>query len=414
MTTIGPVSTKEREVFLDVLRGIAVLGIFIANIEWFSFYSPSLLQGKFIFPGIDSKVYFLQAMLIEGKFYSIFSVLFGWGLALQMSRSRLDDATTASIMRRRLYFMLLLGGIHLLFIWQGDIVFFYGLLGFILLALRKFSNKTLLVTGIVLILSPILLYYLKMKFLWLNAPVEMLYKFGDYLYHLNGLPNADAEAGAYKHSNSILRDILINISDSPGRYGYLLFVSRVPKVLGAMLIGFVIGRSGIYKLVPQHKKLLAILAIAVAVFSLPFNYLLAIFMGNSVPYYSLKIEGWYQTIDYALGVFPLAMVYVVVLALALQQKTISKLLSFVAPVGKMAFSNYMLESLIGIFTFYGVGFGMLQQAGPFAWTIFAVLVFIVQIIGSTIWLRYFQFGPVEWIWRSLTYGKRQPFRKGTN
>lgn len=266
MQTVGPITTQEREVFLDVLRGIAILGIFIANLEWFSFYGPDL-RGRFIFPAVDGKIHFLHAMFVEGKFYTIFSLLFGWGIALQMGRSRLDDAATARVIRRRLYFMLLLGGVHLLFIWMGDIVFFYALVGFILLALRRFSNITLLVTGIGLILSPILLYYLKMKIPWLNAPVGLLYHAGGYLQQLNGLADQHAEVIAYKQSRSFARDILINMGDSPFRYGYLLFVSRVPKVLGTMLIGFVIGRSGVYKQVLQHKKLLAKLALAGAVFS---------------------------------------------------------------------------------------------------------------------------------------------------
>jgi uncharacterized protein len=134
-------------------------------------------------------------------------------------------------------------------------------------------------------------------------------------------------------------------------------------------------------------------------------------MENPDNYYNLKIEGWYETVAYAFGVAPLAMVYVAILALLFQQEIFQKILNLVAPVGKMAFTNYMSHSIIGIVVFHNIGFGYMQQLGIFALTIFAAAVFIAQIIISTIWLRFFEFGPVEWVWRSLTYGKMQKMVK---
>mgnify|MGYP000925167887 FL=1 len=162
MNTLAPVQIKDRELFMDVLRGLSILGIFIANLQFMSYYSSSF-NGSYTYPSLDKKMSFLHAMFIEGKFYSIFSLLFGWGIALQMSRSKLNDTAVAKFIRRRLWFMLLLGSIHLFFIWIGDIVAFYALVGFILVALRKKSNKQLLTIGIVLVLSPIILYFLKMN-----------------------------------------------------------------------------------------------------------------------------------------------------------------------------------------------------------------------------------------------------------
>ena len=178
MTTLTPVQAKEREIFMDVLRGFAILGIFIANLgSGFSWYNEDAhLQGPFLVSG-DHTMTFLHHMFIEGKFYSIFSLLFGWGIALQIKRGLAQGFDSAPTIRRRLMFMLLLGFIHLM-IWPGDIVFFYALLGFVLLPLRKFSNKTLLITGVVLILSPILLYWLKMMFPVLNYPANLLNETG--------------------------------------------------------------------------------------------------------------------------------------------------------------------------------------------------------------------------------------------
>jgi uncharacterized protein len=179
MQTLGPVQTGEREIFMDVLRGFAILGIFIANLgTGFSWYNEGAhLTGPFLLQNWDPKMTFLHHMFIEGKFYSIFSLLFGWGIALQIKKGLASGVDALPTIKRRLFFMLLLGFIHLL-IWPGDIVFFYALVAFLLIPLRKFSNKTLLVTGSLLILSPILLYGLKMLFPVLNFPAEKLREAG--------------------------------------------------------------------------------------------------------------------------------------------------------------------------------------------------------------------------------------------
>jgi uncharacterized protein len=413
MPTLTPVQSNEREVFMDVLRGFAILGIFIANLgAGFSWYSQEAhLSGPMLLPVLDHKMEFLHHMFIEGKFYSIFSLLFGWGIALQFKRGDAKGINAAPVVRRRLLFMLLLGAIHLL-IWTGDIVFFYAILGFILLPLRRFSNKTLLVTGSILILSPILLYWLKMTWPVLNYPAELLVKTGikvdDALLHLK---SEEDFMNMVKHG-SWLDQLKSNISGFFFRYNYLFFVSRVPKVLGMFLIGYVVGRSDFYRNILQYKKLLYFMIGLGVLLGLPANYYLAHYMSwYSHDYFSLKTKGLYQTIAYAIGVVPLAMAYVALFMLSFQTSAGKKLLSLLAPVGKMAFSNYILQSLIGNFVFLGAGLGYMGQIGPVYYTLFGIVVFTLQVIGSTIWLKYFNYGPLEWLWRSATYKKWQPFRK---
>ena len=128
-------------------------------------------------------------------------------------------------------------------------------------------------------------------------------------------------------------------------------------------------------------------------------------------YYNLERKGLYQTIVYALGVVPLAMTYVAVFMLSFQTAAGKKILSVLAPVGKMAFSNYILQSLVGNFVFLGPGLGYGGQVGPFWYTILGIGFFIIQVILSTIWLKYFNYGPLEWLWRSATYKKWQPMKK---
>jgi len=416
MQNLAPVNTHEREIFMDVLRGFAILGIFIANLgTGFSGYSENAhLTGPMLLPDLDHKMLFLHHMLIEGKFYTIFSLLFGWGIALQFKRAEAKGINASPTIKRRLMFMLLLGTFHLL-IWPGDIVFFYALLGFILLPLRKFSNKTLLIAGIILVLSPILIYAAKSYWTWLNAPAALMRDTGMMLdSKLLGI-NSDAEYIAFTKSASWWDMFKANVVGFFYRYGYLFFVSRVPKVLGMFMIGYALGRSGFYKNLAQHKKTVYIIIAAGLVIGLPANFYLARYMTYFMEdYWTLKTKGLYQTIFYAIGVAPLAMAYVGIFMLSFRANAGKKILSILAPVGKMAFSNYIMQSLIGHFVFLGQGLGYSGKVGPVYYTIFGILVFIGQIIISTIWLKYFNYGPIEWLWRSATYKKWQPFRKNKN
>jgi len=415
MQTLSPVKAAEREIFMDVLRGFAILGIFIANLNSFSFYEEGLPPAPYLLPAADKTMSFLHHMFIEGKFYSIFSLLFGWGIALQIKRGMDAGINPLPTMRRRLFFMLLLGAMHLL-IWTGDIVFFYGVLAFILLPLRKFSNKTLLITGCILILSPVLLYWLKMTWPTLNYPADKLGKINDHLSKVL-LPEFQ-EVNSRESLVEALKkvtwwDVLKNnIAGAFGRFSYLMLVSRVPKVLGMFLIGYVIGRTDFFRNLAQYRKLVYCIIAAGLLIGLPANYFLAKqmqdHMGN---YFQLKQNGLYQTIFYTLGVVPLALAYVGMFMLAFKTGAGKKMLGFLAPAGKMAFSNYIMQSLIGNFVFFSAGLGYMWKVGPVYYTLFGIIVFIFQIIVSTIWLKYFNYGPVEWLWRSATYKKWQPMRK---
>ncbi len=413
MQTLTPVQTNEREIFMDVLRGFAILGIFIANLgTGFSGYNESAhLTGPFLLEGWDHKMSFLHHMFIEGKFYSIFSLLFGWGIALQFKRADAKGINALPTVKRRLMFMLLLGAFHLM-IWPGDIVFFYALLGFLLLPFRKLSNKKLIIIGASLVLLPILLYAAKSYWQWLNAPAFLLFGTGQKLETiLTGVNSQESYLNFAKHANwwDIFKS---NLAGFFYRYGYLFFVSRIPKVLGMFLIGYALGRSDFYKNIAQNKKIIWWVVGLGLLIGLPANFYLARYMTYFMDdYFNLKINGFYQTLAYALGVAPLALAYVGLFMLSFQTTAGKKILSVLAPVGKMAFSNYIMQSLIGNFFFLGAGLGYTGQLGSVYFTLFGIAVFIIQVILSTIWLKYFNYGPLEWLWRSATYKKWQPFRK---
>lgn len=407
--TIAPVQTNEREVFMDVLRGFAIFGILIANLTQGGLgWGPNKVEtGPFLWPAMDEKLSYIYFMFVEGKFYSIFSMLFGWGIALQIQRGLNKGVDPIPTIRRRLMFMLLLGAFHML-IWTGDIVLFYAMLGFLLLPFRRFSNKTLMITGSVLILMPIVLYAAKMQWPLLNAPAEIFGGTGNHVYKLL----FDVTTDAWTPQTSWWGIAKENVAGSFYRFSYLFFISRIPKVFGMFLIGFALGRSNFYKNIAQNKKTVYWIIGLGLLIGLPANYFLAYYESYFADdYFNLKTNGLFQTIAYAFGVVPMALVYTGLFMLSFQTVLGKKIMSVIAPVGKMAFSNYVMHSLVCQFVFLGAGLGYGGQVGTFYLTVFGIALFALQIFISTLWLRYFNYGPFEWVWRSLTYWRRQPMRK---
>jgi uncharacterized protein len=415
-TDIGPIPGNERVRYMDALRGFAILGIFIANLgSGFSFWNAaSAPPSGPMLTSFDRPMLFLHHWFVDGKFYTLFSLLFGWGIALQVGRLQAKGIEGVALIRRRLTIMAALGLCHIILLWPGDIVLFYALLGFILLRMRRMSDRAMLITGALLVLSPVFLYFLKMNFLWLNAPAGILMDAGTRLGKtFFGRPvfySDPAFVDVIRNGN--YADLLkLNSTGLFYRFGYLFFVSRVPKVLGLFLIGYVIGRNGRYRTLLQNTAFLRRVMAVGLLIGVPANYMLARFMENEGDYFALKTGGLYQTIWYAIGVVPLGLSYAAALALASRTALLSKLVSVFEPVGRMAFTNYIFQSLVGVLTFYGLGFGVFDQMGPVYFTVFAGVVFTVQIILSQLWLGYFRYGPLEWLWRSATYGKRQAVKK---
>jgi uncharacterized protein len=410
-STHHPVHNNERIIIMDALRGIAILGIFIANLgSGFSFYNESAVNTGPYFHSLDKPFLFWHHMLIEGKFYSIFSFLFGWGFAIQIARSEVKGISPTSFMKRRISFMFLLGLAHLLLLWSGDIVAFYAMVGFVLLWIRNWKDKKLFITAIICILLPAILYFLKMKFPVLLAPSGFLFATGEAIdKSISGVSGFEEFIARLKTGNYLfqLKTLL------PGvfyRNGDLLFQDRFFKVLGMFIIGYLMGRNGRYKTLLINKSLLLKVAVIGLTIGLPANYILVTYM-NKGGYYQMNMDGMIQTLAYTAGVSTLALAYISLFFLMALTKPGMRVIKILQPAGKMAFSNYILHSIIGSFIFYGIGFGLVGEVGPVYYTVLAGIVFAGQIVLSTVWLHYFNYGPVEWLWRSATYKKWQPLKK---
>ncbi len=409
-TAIQPIQSNERIWLMDSLRGIAILGIYIMNLSGFTLYNGDAPNKGVFFSPADDYVEFISSVLLEGKFYSIFSFLFGWGVVLQLQRASSKGLNAVSFVRRRLAIMFLLGLAHLLFLWTGDIVAFYALVGFVLLWLRNLKDNTLLITAVVLLFSPILFYFLKMHWPPASAPVNFL---RDSALRLDQYVNniqSEEEYFQKVHTMNYWESIKLNVIGVFFRFEALLFQSRASKVLGMFILGYLMGRNNRYKTIITNTKLLWRIAIAGLLIGLPANVAMEIYM-DGPDYYQLKIRGLYATIFYAIGVAPLALAYIALFFLAARTSLGQRLFRHIEPVGKIAFTNYLLHSMIGLIVFTGVGFALDRQVGPLYYTLFAFLVFFFQILLSKLWLSRFQYGPVEWLWRSGTYGRRQSMQR---
>ena len=392
MTSSRPTTAKERYVVIDALRGLALLGIALANFPEFALWTflSADEQSAMSTAGVDRIVRFLQYMLVDGKFYTIFSLLFGVGFALILSRH------PVSLFVRRMAILTVIGVCHLMFIWSGDILLLYAIGGLLLPLCLRLNDKQLLMLAACLILIPV----------GLDALTEYAgFDFAGPFYNL-WWTEASRQGITEENFATWLRD-----ADSyPQMFAFLLqgaceriweFVSghRLPKVVGLFIIGYLIGKHQLYAKLDEYHSLLRRLC----------RYALSWGLPASALYAWSATEGhlWGLTIHsllYTVSVIPLAFGYIALFCLLYMRCPINKVFSWLAAPGRMALSNYLSQSLIGVLLFYGLGFGLGCSMGLIYIELTALVVFVVQIVVSGWWLQWFNFGPLEWIWRMLTYG----------
>lgn len=415
----GPVTASERVAVLDALRGIALFGVCVANlIAVLSLYGVPGAPDPATLPtaATDPAAEFLMHVLVEGKFYSLFSLLFGIGFAVQLQRA---EARGEGVSRyvRRLLVLFGIGLAHILLVWPGDILALYALVGLLLVLLRRLSDRALLVTAAVLLLVPVADY----AAYWLTdgawAPAEPFFDAAQRMGRARLRPLLPGQGGAIAAALSEDWQVLF-VRNQVGlirRMGSLIEQVRPAKVLAMFLIGLWVGRRSLFRDLDAAAPLLRRVALVGLGVGLPLNVLLAWLMEQDVLYgprpdFAASPLGLVQTLAYALGVAPLALGFAASFALAWRAPRGRRAGGLLAPAGRMALTNYLTQTVIAIALFYGVGLGLAGTVGPtLLWPLAAVII-AVQATTSAVWLRRFRFGPVEWLWRSLTYGRAQPMR----
>jgi uncharacterized protein len=412
-----PVDGTERLVLLDALRGFALCGVFVSNVYMFLSGRAFLTRAQLDAAVASASVLDLVTMravlfLVFGKFITIFSFLFGLGFAVQMGRAEQRGASIVPLYARRLAVLLTIGLTHLFLIWYGDVLSTYAVIGFGLLLFRKRTDKTVLLWAAFLILLVPLagMLYLRLPMLFGSAEAT-----------------AAAAKAAREHSEAIRSQTLeafksgsyFDVVRASASYYFGDFIKPMATVvlslLGRFLLGLVAGRRGLFHDVAGHRPLFRKVLVWGLVAGVIGNgaglvvqhlFIKKVLTPDSLPWLPLVMSVVRQCGEVGLAAF-----YVTGFSLLFQRPTWQRMLGVLSPVGRMALTNYLCQSILSVLFFYGYGLGFIGRFGPAALVAIPMGIFILQIGFSHLWLSRFRFGPAEWVWRSLTYGKAQPMRR---
>ncbi len=394
---------KERIVLLDSLRGLAILGILICNIP-LAFEPESVAESVPFWPHgqgpASLAVWWVTQVFFQQKFYTLFGMLFGASVLLIGGEGGDRDRTVMIV--KRLLALLAIGLFHGLAIWQGDVLSFYALVGLIVLLARGWSARWLLTAGIVLHLGE---YGWK---LW-----RMLSRAARFDQPLPPDLTARITKESAAETARFTGDFATSLSQNAHDYWTFLTESwSWPPlwpltVLALMLMGMGLFKLGVLKgqLSPTaHKALVAIGLGAMVLVAAPLSLYLAV---PSKPMMLGALGRWLQ----GLTAPAVSLGYLALLALALRHQVWRALPAVLAPVGQMAFTNYLMQSVIMTVISYGgrgpVLYGKLDRP---ALAGIVVLIWIAQILWSRWWLDRFTMGPLEWLWR-LAYRGPAPLRR---
>lgn len=402
---ISPVKPRERYIILDALRGLALFGICLANYPEFSLYSflDNEVTATMPTAGIDTIVKYIQYIFIDGKFYTLFSLLFGIGFSIILSNAAQKNRNGMNIFYRRMCILFFIGLFHLLFLWAGDILILYAFVGFFLPLFRNVSDKKLLLYSVMLLLFPIFMDAGIVVFGW-NLAAPAIHA-TEYFHNQAGITEASFPVWLVE-SQTYLDVLKFNLAGSFIRLQEFIDGNRIFKVLGLFLLGLYIGRNRIYAHLQENKSLLKKVMFYGFLIGFPTSVLYAINAMNGKPFGFIM-----HSVLYAVSVVPLSLAYISAICLWYSKNKERAVFRVFAAPGRMALTNYLMQSVIGIILFYGIGFEMGAKTGLIYVELIAAMVFGFQVLYSYLWLRYNQFGPLEWIWRMLTYGKRLKLSK---
>lgn len=397
-----PVRPGERIVVLDALRGFALLGILMINMRLFSgwLYMPAGLRAE-LATTLDGTVHFVHDWLVLHKFYSLFSLLFGIGFAIQAHRARERGTSLAPLYARRMVLLFLFGLAHLLLLYEWDILHLYAACGLPLLLFRRRSDGALLAWAVVLI--GVLPVAERIAIVLSDGgldPQVALVAWGERV--LEGWGLGGGRATWLVQSRGGWDDLVrYNLANWVYRTGDILERGFAFQVLGTFLVGLWTGRRLMAGRLLEDRRLLRRVALWGLAIGLPVNWAFASRLDAGVPAYSTGEIG--VEILRAVGVTPLALAYAAGFALLWRYRPWRALLGTMAPAGRAALTNYVGQSVLAILLFYAVGLGLAGTMGPARWTLATLAVFVVQAGLSALWLARLRYGPLEWMWRRLTY-----------
>jgi uncharacterized protein len=407
MTEPAPVGAAERFEVMDVLRGVALFGVFLMNFTGFASATMMATEQQLLSlrtAAFDLALFDVLRWLFLDKANTLFAFLFGLGFYLQMTRLETRGVDFEPLYRRRLFVLLVIGCIHFFFVWTWDILHLYALAGYLLLPLRRLSSRALLMGGLLLTALG-------------RTMLKTLAEFGS-AGSWAGLP------GGYADSDVLERQRLSEQGDYFGivsNFFEWVFVDYIASgmilgwlcyVLGRFLIGAWVGRkewiARAADFLPGWRAVLR--------WALPAGLIvegLATLLAESPLLGDFDHRDYLADSLHLLAVPVLAAGYVSAIVVAFQSSRGRKYLAPFAATGRMALTNYLVQSLVYGFVLFGVGPGraLAGRIGTTAIVAIAMGFFALQVAFSRWWLSRFAFGPAEWAWRALTYGERPSMRR---
>ncbi len=420
---LGPVRPSERIVEMDFLRGFALLGICVINLP--TFFTPGSLEssGAFdLFPSVkDSVARWLVDFFGSGKFNSMFSFLFGVGFAIQMDRATVKNSPFAGMYLRRLLALFAFGMAHYLLLWWGDVLHIYAAIGLPLILARKLRDRWLWLIVALCVIVPIGRFAVgaalgekpsKTPAQRYERGLEELRIYGQGEFVIpafvdkkaNDQPFRPLEVtvvgnGTYAEVVSDRAHQLIEEYREGGAWFW-------PIMGNTLVIGYIAGRRRFLQDIPGHLGQIRTLAWWSGIIGFVFA---AVFATSSLlapsGEDSFSTLGLIAGLCYILGRPILCAFYMCVIVLLAQKPFWRTAMAPLASVGRMPLTNYLMQSVVASFLFYGYGMGLYYRIGPAVGVLIAFAIYAVQVVYSAWWMKKFRFGPAEWLWRTLTYGK---------
>ena len=402
---MAPVAAHERIDVLDVLRGAALLGILTANMRGFNgpfaaYFDHSLMWTDPVSRAAQGFV----DLFVSGKFITLFAFMFGIGFAIQMERAEARGLESIRFYINRLVALLFFGVVHSVFIWWGDILLPYAIMGFGLLLFRNSSQETVMRWAISFYLYPTVIAGLMLG------------------VRLAGLPMQLPEPTTPEELQRII-DVyaggsypaIVGQNVAELTFSLIAIVFFYPRILGIFLFGLWVWRAGIIRDLGSRTAMLRGCQIHGLWVGLVFN---AATVAVTETYHPNPMEpslsGFIANVTGAIGVPAGSLFYASTLALLWQSAVWRRRLAPFGAVGRTALSNYLLQSVVCTTLFYSWGGALYGTVGPLAGLVITLPIYAAQVVLSVLYMKRFRTGPMEWLWRRLTYGREAFARQASN
>jgi uncharacterized protein len=389
MTSTLPTEQKDRAIIVDVIRGFALIGVLIANFtSYVDQQTPESVLNS-ISSSLDTSLMNINTVFFEWKFMTLFSILFGYGFGLILESLEKKNINTNSFFIRRMFWLFIFGCIHSFF-WWADVLHLYAISGILLLLFRKKTNRSILGYAVLfaLIIPPLISYALRnLPKTFTTADIQSLYD----KYKTGNIFNVFAF-----NINFYYRMFIVSGSD----------LHDIGETLGRFLFGYFLLRIKLFHAVETKK----VLFIRTALFTAPLMATYFIIRGLLLNE-TIHINRFVLAPLLSLGILCTTTFYVSILVLAYISLGMNKFFTALQALGRMTLTNYLLISTFLIILLYGFGFNKLGELPMHIIWLYAFLWLCLEIVLSTYWLKYFRYGPTEWIWRQLSYWKRLKLRK---